>query len=155
MKVVLHAPCPVLIVKEPPRTIKRLVFATDGSKSSKKALQFLLKEFGSRTLTGHRSSPIEIALLHALSLRTRSTLKWVGSGHIREAAKKLRETGHKVVEIIDSGKPVNAILATALNRKADLIVTGAQGFGAMSRFFLGSVSYGVAQRSTCSVLIVR
>ena len=36
MQVSLHAPCPVLIVKAPPRPIKRILFATDGSKASGK-----------------------------------------------------------------------------------------------------------------------
>ena len=63
--------------------------------------------------------------------------------------------GYTAVEIVDSEKPVDAILTTAAKRKTDLIVTGAQGLGAVARFFLGSVSYQVAQHATCSVLIVR
>ena len=99
-------------------------------------------------------SSIEVAVVHALSLPVRSNLKWGGS-HVRDAAKKLGEVGYTAVEIVDSGKPVDAILTTAAKRKTDLIVTGAQGLGAVARFFLGSVSYQVAQHATCSVLIVR
>ena len=41
-QVTLHAPCSVLVVKEQPRPLNRIVFATDGSKAADKALQFLL-----------------------------------------------------------------------------------------------------------------
>ena len=41
-QVTLHAPCSVLIVKEEPRPLSRILFATDGSKESDKALRFLL-----------------------------------------------------------------------------------------------------------------
>ena len=134
MQIAVHAPCPILVVKEQPRTIKRIVFATDGSKNSKKALRFLVTELRSTNLTGRRNSSIEVAVVHALSLPVRSSLKWGGS-HVREAAKKLREAGYTAVEIVDSEKPVDAILTTAAKRKTDLIVTGAQGLGAVAPSF--------------------
>src|SRR5262249_58624462 len=39
-----HAPCSVLVVKEDSRALNRVVFATDGSTSSEKALDFLLNK---------------------------------------------------------------------------------------------------------------
>ena len=41
-QVTLHAPCSVLVVKEEPRPVSRILFAADGSKASEKALRFLL-----------------------------------------------------------------------------------------------------------------
>src|SRR5215510_15432776 len=42
--VTTHAPCSVLVVKEDSRALNRVVLATDGSTSSEKALDFLLKK---------------------------------------------------------------------------------------------------------------
>ena len=41
-RVTLHAPCSVLVVKEQPRPLRRILLATDGSKPSEKALQYTL-----------------------------------------------------------------------------------------------------------------
>jgi nucleotide-binding universal stress UspA family protein len=46
-------------------------------------------------------------------------------------------------------------MKAASQQKADLIVMGAKGLGAVARFLLGSVSTRVVQHSSCSVLVVR
>jgi nucleotide-binding universal stress UspA family protein len=43
----------------------------------------------------------------------------------------------------------------ASKHRADLIVMGAKGLGAIARFLLGSVSTRVVQHANCSVLVVR
>jgi nucleotide-binding universal stress UspA family protein len=53
------------------------------------------------------------------------------------------------------GKAAEEILNVAQQRKADLIVTGAKGFGAIGRFLLWSMSTRVVQHASCSVLVVR
>jgi nucleotide-binding universal stress UspA family protein len=52
------------------------------------------------------------------------------------------------------GDPADGILGIADSVKADLIVVGARGIGAIERFMRGSVSTKVAQHSPCNVLIV-
>ena len=47
LKVTLHAPCSVLVVKQAPWLLKRVILAIDGSKSSEKTLQFLLRNMRS------------------------------------------------------------------------------------------------------------
>ncbi len=156
MQVSLHAPCPVLIVKAPPQPIKRILLATDGSKPSGKALQFLTTHMRSDILKGrHGKGPIEVVAVHAMPLTNRSELKESGSRLVRESAEKLTEAGYGVVEVVGFGKPADTILKIAAKTKPDLVVTGAKGLGAIARFFLGSVSYQLAQHTTCSVLIVR
>ncbi|MET0515760.1 MAG: universal stress protein [Nitrospiraceae bacterium] len=153
MQVSLHAPCPVLIVKKPPRPIKRILFATDGSKTSRKALQFLTTRMRSDTVKGrHGKSPIEVVAVHAMH---RSELKESGCRLVQESAEQLIKADYGVVEVVDFGKPADTILGIAAKTKPDLVVTGAKGLGAIARFFLGSVSYQLAQHTPCSVLIVR
>jgi len=156
MQVALHAPCPVLIVKERPRPIRRILFATDGSKPSGKALRFLTTQLRSDSRMGRQGkNPIQIVVAHAMPLPHHSELKESGGRLLQESAKKLIEAGYGVVEVVDFGKPADTILKIAAKTKPDVVVTGAKGLGAIARFFLGSVSYQVAQHTTCSVLIVR
>jgi nucleotide-binding universal stress UspA family protein len=58
------------------------------------------------------------------------------------------------VEIADE-TPVEGILGAARRFKADVIVVGWRGHGAVRRLLMGSVSRGVVRGSTCAVLVVR
>ncbi|NDB87870.1 MAG: universal stress protein, partial [Thaumarchaeota archaeon] len=49
----------------------------------------------------------------------------------------------------------NEIIQHSKKIRADLIVVGNKGLGAVLRFVLGSVSAKIAQHSLCSVLIVK
>ena len=53
------------------------------------------------------------------------------------------------------GSPANELLRKAAEWKADLIVVGSQGRGAIGRFFLGSVSKRIAEEAECSVRVAR
>ena len=73
-------------------------------------------------------------------------------------ASKLLRAGNDALSIttaVVDGLPKSAILEKAEAIDADLIVVGAQGHGAFSRFLLGSVSQSVAMHAHCSVMIVR
>ncbi len=63
--------------------------------------------------------------------------------------------GLRVIPLLLSGRPVDAILAEAERCEANMIVVGSHGYGPIKRFFLGSVSQAVAKNAHCSVLIVR
>lgn len=53
------------------------------------------------------------------------------------------------------GSAKEAIVAEAERWNADLIMVGSHGYGAVKRFFLGSVSLAVASNAPCSVEIIR
>lgn len=53
------------------------------------------------------------------------------------------------------GRPHHAILETAEEWKADMIVVGSHGRKGLSRFLLGSVSLSVVTHADCTVIIVR
>lgn len=61
----------------------------------------------------------------------------------------------QVTPVILEGQPKEVILDEAENWGADLIIVGSHGYGAVSRFLLGSVSFAVALNAPCSVEIVR
>lgn len=155
-KVTLHAPCSVLVVKEEARPISRIVFATDGSKSSDKALRFLMTKF--RPTAGgpaDESAPVQVVVTHTMPFLKYPEIKEAGNRLVERCAEKLGKAGYAVEEAFRLGKPADEILKVAAKHKADLIVTGAKGLGAIARFLLGSVSTKVAQHSSCSVLVVR
>ena len=67
---------------------------------------------------------------------------------------RVRVAGFAVRELPKIGHPADVILAEAEQMKADLIVSGARGLGAVKRLLLGSVSTKILHHSPCSVLIV-
>ncbi|MGH7231674.1 MAG: universal stress protein [Nitrospiraceae bacterium] len=146
-QVALHAPCSVLVVKQNARPVRRLIFATDGSKSSKKAVRFLSEEF--------RPQGIEVELVHVIPSLKHSKLKDASRALVHRDAERLEKVGYTVSEVVKAGHPSEKIIKVAERRKADLIIAGAKGLGAIARFFLGSVSTKLVQHSPCSVLIIR
>ena len=152
-QVALHAPCSVLIVKEEPRPLSRILFATDGSKESDKALRFLLTKLQPDAREG--LEPIDVVVTHAMPFLNYPELKEAGGRLVEQCANKLLKAGYVVDEVVRLGKPADEILKVASKKKVDLIVTGAKGMGAVARFLLGSISTKVVQHSACSVLVVR
>ena len=77
---------------------------------------------------------------------------------IRDALLKLQAMEDKTLKVtseIIQGPPKQVILDEAARWGADLIVLGSHGYGAWSRFLLGSVSQAVAAHAKCSVEIVK
>jgi nucleotide-binding universal stress UspA family protein len=152
-QVTLHAPCSVLVVKEEPRPLSRILFATDGSKASDKALRFLLTKLRPDGREGLK--PVEVVVTHSMPFLNYPELKEAGGRLVEQGANKLIKAGYVVDEVVRLGKPADEILKVASKKKVDLIVTGAKGMGAVARFLLGSISTKVVQHSACSVLVVR
>ena len=57
--------------------------------------------------------------------------------------------------LLVDGEPANALLATAAERAADLIVVGALRDTGLADRLLGTVATEVVRRATCEVLVVR
>jgi nucleotide-binding universal stress UspA family protein len=58
------------------------------------------------------------------------------------------------IRVVDAS-PVDAIVREAVRLRADVIVMGWRGDGAVRRLLTGSVSRGVVRRAPCAVLVVR
>lgn len=54
-----------------------------------------------------------------------------------------------------AGKPAEAIIETAKEQNADLIVVGSHGRAGVERFLMGSVAERVIVLSACPVLVVK
>jgi nucleotide-binding universal stress UspA family protein len=147
-KVSRHAKCSVLVAKKRDAWTNILV-ALDGSKDSKKALEYAIeisRKYGS-----------EITLLSVAE----TVLPQIG----KDAAKALAQRILSQAEIqakdmmvqkrIVFGHPVKEIVRIAREGNFDLVALGSRGVSAARRFVLGSVSDSVARSAPCSVLIGR
>ncbi len=155
-KVIHHAPCSVLVVKQPPRLIRRILLATDGSRSSEKAVQFLRRNMMPlKTHPNRTSRAVEVSVMHVMPFLRYPELKKAGKTLVQHTAERLAAVGFRTEEIPKLGHPAEEIIKYVERGNVDLVVMGARGLGAVARFFLGSVSTNLVQHSPCSVLVVR
>jgi len=151
-----HATCPVLVVKNEAVPLRRIALAIDGSDASAQALKFVLARFQSDRSTGKGGRvPIQVTVIHVMPFLKYPELKEAGRRLVEQSAQKLIQAGFTAEVVCQLGKPAEEIMKVASKHRADLIVMGAKGLGAIARFLLGSVSTRVVQHSSCSVLVVR
>jgi nucleotide-binding universal stress UspA family protein len=154
-KLIHHATCPVLVVKNEAVPLRRIALATDGSDASAQALEFVLTKFQPDRLTGKGGSvPIHVSVIHVMPFSNYQELKKARK-LLEQSVRKLIQAGFTAEAVCLRGKPAEEIMKVAAKQHAELIVMGAQGLGAIARFLLGSVSTRVVQHSSCSVLVVR
>ena len=151
-----HATCPVLVVKEEAAPLRRILLATDGSEASTKALKFVLAKFRpDRSIGKGGGVPIHVSVFHVLPLVMYPGLKEASKTLLEQSVQKLIKAGFTSEPLCYLGNPAEEIMKAASRQKADLIVMGAKGLGAIARFLLGSVSTRVVQHAKSSVLVVR
>jgi nucleotide-binding universal stress UspA family protein len=169
-KLVQYARCPVLVVKGEAAPVRRIILATDGSAESAKALEFVRNKFQpDRSNAKGERAPIHVSVMYVrmpsplAPVSMKSTIPWIkypglkeaGSKLVTQNAEKLIEVGFTAEPLRPLGKPAEEIMKAASEQRADLIVMGAKGLGAIDRFVLGSVSTRVVQYAPCAVLVVR
>jgi nucleotide-binding universal stress UspA family protein len=144
-QVVQHAPCSVLVVKQPPRARDKILLAMDGSKESEKAARFLVQSL--------RALKAEVFVVHVMPHYHK--FEAAGQAVVDRYGEQLTSAGYRVTSTLKVGHPAEEIVKVAERQKVNLIVAGAKGLRAVGRFFLGSVSTKLVQHSPCSVLVVR
>ncbi len=155
-KLIQHATCPVLVVKEEAAPLRRITLAVDGSDASANALAFVLTKFQpDRSIGKGGRAPIHVSVIHVMPFFKYPELKEVGLRLVEQTVQKLIKAGFTAEPLCQLGKPAEEIMKVAAKHQADLIVMGAQGLGAIARFLVGSVSTRVVQQANCSVLVVR
>ena len=146
----------------------KILLAIDGSAQSEQALQEVVRRpwpEGShiKAVTVYDPPPHFTPEVWGMTSRDTYTM---ARGHLQKSAEEIVDKAHSFLssgldksihlttEVLE-GEPRKAILDTADSWGADLIIVGAQGHGAVSRFLLGSVSSALVHHAKCSVEIVR
>lgn len=157
-RVVLHASCAALLVRDAPGSIRRVLLAVEGYEDSLRLRTWL---------STHRfNQPVELSLLNVVPTipighwATESRYdKWTAEmeQHARalvdETAAALRPIYPIVTPQIEHGDPAHCITQAA--RHADLVMVGSHGWRGLEHFLLGSVSHTVLHKVTCPVLVIR
>ncbi len=144
--------------------MKRILVAVDGSKTSRKALEFaseLAVKFDA-----------ELHLLHvAQPLHHEKTLVLGGAAvTVHASPEELQRAGRKVIDAARTiaeekgvvrltsqtvfGDPAKRIVESASERDVDSIVLGNRGLGGLAGLMLGSVSHKVNQLASCTCITV-
>ena len=74
---------------------------------------------------------------------------------LREAVSRLGASGGSVDGKVLRGRAASAIVDATRDLRADLVIVGSRGHGAIATLLLGSVSSEVVDRASCPVLVAR
>ena len=164
-EVASNARCPVLVARQP--AINRVVVATDGSDLAQ-SLPERLAAMG--VLEGVPTDAVAVSIPASPTFELVVNLYTAGDERLAaqreelraryraavdELAARLNKLGMPASAHVRSGDPAHEILELAKERRADLIVTGTRGLGALEGLLLGSVARNVLMHAGASVLVVR
>ncbi len=153
----------------PALAFRRLVVGVDGSPQTENAVAWasaLARAFSSEVHlvtviggpafdSGLSSHGIPGSTTLATWNRLVATERKAAEGVLLAARSQLAFAGVQATTEDTVGTPSKRIAQIAEERGADLVILGAHDPGAIERFFLGSVTDGVKQTSTASVLIAK
>lgn len=155
-----HAPCPVVVVREPAATsANRIVVGIDGSGGSAAALEFACRR---AEFTGEIVVAVHAWKAGRVLVDRQGQLPDTIGSTIEDSELLLGESvagvraEHPDVTLLQESIPVapGPALADA-SATASLVVVGSRGRGAFTEMLLGSVSHELLCRAHCPVAIVR
>ncbi|MEJ6023601.1 universal stress protein [Ramlibacter sp. PS4R-6] len=138
----------------------KMILAADGSPFTKKALAFLVNQEG--LCAGCELLVINVQPPVPPRVKTLAGAGVVAAWHRDEAHKVLdpiarfldrHEIAYKTQWVV--GHASDEIVAAAQKAKAQMIVMGTHGYGAIGRAFMGSVAQKVVTQSKVPVLLVK
>lgn len=160
-----HAPCPVLIARQPRLT--RAVLGHDGSACAMRAESLLagwpiFERVAIEVVSvAPGGVPWEVMTQATYGGSIEPYMESVqatidaDSDIAEAAARRLREAGRHATASVVQGAPATELIRVAQQRAADLVVIGTRGRTGVRRLLLGSVARNVMHHANCSVLIVR
>jgi nucleotide-binding universal stress UspA family protein len=172
-QVVEYAPCPVLVVRAPYNGMRGVMLVTDGSASSRQAVQFLGRlplPVDIRLWVMHVLPPPPIPVMivetpagdvpialkdsgEAAALKAKEEKD--GQALVDNTLEALQAMGKHAEGILKRGDAATEIMAVAKEQNIDLLITGSRGLSPIRGWMMGSVSRKLVHYSGCSVLVVR
>ena len=153
-KVIGHAPCNILVVPLHAKVeCRNILIATDGSRYSDAAAS---KAIGIAKRCGGSLIVISIALSDKeIILPEDDEEMMLAKDNVKKIVELAEKEGIKPEGLTAIGKPYEAIVQTAKQKHADLIVVGSHGITGLDRLLMGSVTERVIGHSESAVLVVR
>lgn len=144
--------------------MKRIIWATDGSKEADRALDYAkyLADKSEAEIIGVHVIPLPVQLLYDNLEDSKGHLKNRGldlehrvANRFDEVSASLKKSGISFEGVVLKGKPSEKIREIAKRRKADLIVLGKHGHGILESMLTGSETIKVLKSSHIPVLAVK
>lgn len=161
-KVMQHAPGIVLILRNQPKSLSKVLVGHDGSDNAAYAIKTGAKVF--------RLSDAKVTLVHAVDIAEpikllgpvefvgalEQNLLMQGEAILAAGEKLLADAGVKNIDLqLIEDDPAEGMITMANDSSADLVLIGAQGHTAVEHFLMGSVSNKIATHVACSVAVVK
>lgn len=162
-RVARFAPRPVLVANHVDGPLSSVIIGYDGSRGAKRCVQFVNRlplEPDCEICVVAVTTPLTATGFLPGNLRAEAenlcrSEKAEARRGLDKVAATLQASGRQVTTLLQDGDPASILLRVATERKADLIVVGAQGMSEIEQFLMGSVSDKVLRYANCSVLVVR
>lgn len=147
--------------------LEKILLATDGSASSRKALEFAVEmaaRYDAQVYILHVISTMEIPVdvLEYVSAEDIEDppasvyLEKIGQRIIRQSENECRITGCEHIHtVVLRGDPADIIIEFAKEKHIDVIILGSRGFRGIKGKLLGSVSRKVSHAALCTCIIVK
>ena len=159
-RVLLHAPCSTLVVRNPLPALKHILLPVESHEDAENILRFLYRLSFNQpvhvtvmTVWPQPQLPFPATLGQSKQLEERAL------EHAREITERIAQelTQHNFTaqSAVGMGEPAFAILEQTKVLQPDLLIAGSHGRSGVSRFLMGSVSHTLVHRTPCPVLIVR
>jgi hypothetical protein len=144
-KVIGHSPCNVLVIPLHAKVeCRSILIATDGSRYSDAAASEAIgiaKKCGSSFIV--------------LSVASSDAEIQSAEDNVKKVVELAEKEGIKTEGITVKGKPYEAIVETAKQKHADLVIVGSHGRTGLDRLLMGSVTERVIGHSESAVLVVK
>jgi nucleotide-binding universal stress UspA family protein len=148
---------------------RRIVLGLDGSPHSRRAAAFLARlapPRGGRVTCVRVVEPVRLPSMPLVPAAMRAQIagqaaaiergrRAVAQRQVDGAAAALAKAGWRARGVLRSGFPLPELLAAIRAERADLLVLGARGAGAVTHLLLGSVAEGALKRAPVAVLVAK
>jgi nucleotide-binding universal stress UspA family protein len=147
----------------------RIVVGVDGSPHSRRAVAFVARlapPRGGRVTCVRVIEAVRLPSMPFVPARMRAQLETQAAAmdrsrramarrQLEAAVSALAKAGWRARGVVRAGPALPELLAAVRSERADLLVLGARGAGAVRHFLLGSVVDAALKRSPVAVLVVR
>jgi nucleotide-binding universal stress UspA family protein len=148
---------------------RRVVLGMDGSAHSRRAAAFLTRmepSRGARVTVVRVVEPVRVPSMPLVPAALRAQIAGEAAfanrilvaaarRRVEAAAATLAKAGWRARGVVRRGVPLAELLAAVRAERADALVLGARGAGAVTHFLLGSVAEAALKHAPVEVLIVK